>query len=409
MFVPDRDIDDGDSTLTTAIIAAAARNTPTDARKGAPSNDSENKSLPKEVKPEHHAFPLEYTAGYLLTEAASLQLFGGKYSPYHSYVPDFYEDLRYLSRQLAMRTTSHPYDEAICLSTLLGLGPERVLFDTEGRKILPEHRMKTLWEALSPEIIPAEVLFCNRPIYEAKGLGWMPKNLSRDKSGNWINHLGCKNVLRKDPEQGILVQMAGLQFEIPGTTAQTDRCSSLWNVVLDVSGSKFRILAVEASKSWPAWRLSTRFGKFAVLMPPSELEALLEATKDRCEESGSFSTELPFGLLVNVIEDPRHRNVVGKKLSGTRTASSMISYPNADAFYVVRREMVEFEAIPDEDGSYESSTPSITVEGAAEAGTTHVDFDGDLGNQSESSQAEMHPKEVVLTNIFPETQQWWVS
>ena len=412
MFVPDKDIDDKDTTLVSIIIAAAMRNTPTSTRKGAPTNDSEIESPLNVVNSEHQAFPLEYTAGYLLTEAASLQLFGGKYSPYRSHVPDFYEDLRYLSRQLAMRTTSHPYDEAICLSTLLGIGPEKVLFNTEGRKIAPEDRMKTLWEILSPEMIPAEVLFCNRPIYGEKGLGWMPKNLSRDKWGNWINHLGCKDVLRKDPKQGILVQMAGLQFVIPGSTgrgAKTDRYSSLWNVVLEVSGFKFKILAVEASKSWPSWRLSTRSGKFAVLMPPSELAALFEATEDRFEGTGSLSTELPFGLLVNMIQGPRPKKVFGGNVLGTGTASLMTSNPNADVFYVTRREMVEFEAIPDEEGSHDGAASSSTVEEAAEAETTDVEADGDLEDEPESSQAEMYPGEVVQTNIFPETQKWWVG
>ena len=133
MFVLDRDIDDENMTLVTAIIAAATRNMPAQTRKGAPPNDVEKESPLNVLKSERPAFPLEYTAGYLLTEAASLQLFSGKYSPYHSEIPEFYEDLRYLSRQLAVRTTSHPYGEAICLSTLLGLGPEKVLFDTEGR------------------------------------------------------------------------------------------------------------------------------------------------------------------------------------------------------------------------------------------------------------------------------------
>ena len=406
MFVPDRDVDDEDRTLINAIIAAATRNTPTKAWEGTPPDDVEMESPLNVPKSEHRAFPLEYTAGYLLTEAASLQLFGGKYSPYRSNIPDFYEDLRYLSRQLAVRTTSHLNDEAICLSTLLGLGPEKVLFDAEGRKIAPENRMKTLWEVLAPERIPAEVLFCNRPIYGQKGLGWMPRNLSRDKSGNWINHLGCKDILRKSPEEGILVQMGGLQFEIPHTTgrgAEADGDSSLWDVVLQVSGFRYRILAAEASESWPAWRLSTHCGNFAVLMPPSELEVLLKSTEDRFEGSGSHSTELPFGLLVNMIEEPQPKNA-----SAIDPASSMVSNSKADVFHVARREMVEFEAIPDEEGSHDSEASSSTVEVAAEAGTP-VEVDCDSEDEQGSSQLEIHPGEAILPDILPETQKWWVG
>ena len=404
MFVPGTDIDDEDE----KVVTAATRNTPTEAREGAPPNDVEKQSSPNVPRSEHGAFPLEYTAGYLLTEAASLQLFGGKYgsSAYRSQIPDFYEDLRYLSRQLAMRTTSHPYDEAICLSTLLGLGPEKVLFDTEDRKIAPENRMKTLWQVLSPERIPAEVLFCNRPIYGGKGLGWMPKNLSRDKCGNWINHLGCKDILRKDPEHGILVQMGGLRFEIPGTTgrgAEPDADLSLWNVVLHLSGFKYRILAVEASESWPTWRLSTHHRKFAILMPPSELELLFNDTEDRIEGSGSHSTELPFGLLVHITEEPQPGNAFA-----VDPASSLASNSDTDVFHVVRREMVELEVILDEEGSCDGAASGITVEEATEAGTqseVNCDFEDERG----SSQSGMHPGQLLLPDIFPERQKWWVG
>ena len=406
MFVPDTDVGGGNEILITDIIATPSRNTPAEAPEMVPPDTVETESPLCVMRSEYRAFPLEYTAGYLLTEGASLQLFGGRYSPYRSKVRDFFEDLRYLSRQLALRTTSHPYDEAICLSTLLGLGPEKVLFDAERKQIAPENRMKTLWEVLPSERIPAEVLFCNRPIYGEKGLGWMPKNLSRDKSGNWIEHLGCKDILRKDAEQGILVQMCGLQFEISDTTGratEADGDSSLWNVALQISGFQYRILAVEASKSWPAWRLSTHCRQFAILMPFSELEALLKSTEDRFKGSGSHSTELPFGLLVNLMEGPQPHNAT--EMDPT---SPMVSDSSADVFRATRREMVELEVLLEEEESHDGSTCSSTVDLAAEAGP-QVEVDCGIEVERGSSRSKMRPSEIVLPNILPKTQKWWVG
>ena len=403
MFVPDTEVGVGNKVLTTDIIATPSHKTLTKAPERTPPNTVETESSPSVMRSKYWAVPFEYTAGYLLAEGASLQLFGGRYSPYRSTVPDFFEDIRYLSRQLSARTTSHPYDEAICLSTLLGLGPEKVLFDAERQYIAPENRMKRLWEALPSERIPAEVLFCNRPIYSEKGLGWMPKNLSRDKSGNWINQEGCKEILRKDAKHGILVQMGGLHFEISDITGRDTGDSSVWNVALQISGFQFRILAVEASEPWPAWRLSTHCGKFAILMPPVELEGLLNCTEDRFEGSGSHSTDLPYGLLVNVMEGPQPNHATEMD-----PASSMDRDSSGDVFHVTRREMVEFEVILEEEGSRDGSNRSSTVEVAA--GTEpKVEVDCDLEFERGSSRSETHPSEIVVPYILPKTQKWWVG
>ena len=403
MFVPDTEVGVENKVLTTDIIATPSRSTLTKAPERAPPNTVETESSPSIMRSEYWAVPFEYTAGYLLAEGASLQLFGGRYSPYCSKVPDFFEDIRYLSRQLSVRTTSHPYDEAICLSTLLGLGPEKVLFDAERQNIAPENRMKRLWEVLPSKRIPAEVLFCNRPIYGEKGLGWMPKNLSRDKSGNWINHEGCKEILHKDADQGILVQMGGLQFEISDTTGRDTDDSSVWNVALQISGFQYRILAVEASECWPAWRLSTHCGKFAILMPPIELEGLLNCTEDRFEGSGSHSTDLPYGLLVNMMEGPQPNHAIEMD-----PFSSMVRDSSADVFRVTRREMVEFEVLLEEEGSQDGSNCSSNVEVAAEA-RPKVEVDCDLEVERGSSRSENRPGEIVLPNILPKTQRWWVG
>ena len=406
MFVSDTDVDGGSEALSNDTIAANSRNTLAEAPERVPPDTVETGSQLSVMRSRYRAFPLEYTASFLLTEGASLQLFGGIYSPYRSKVQDFFEDLRYLSRQLALRTTSHPYDEAICLSTLLGLGPEKVLFDAEHKKIAPEDRMKTLWEVLPSERIPAEILFCNRPIYGEMGLGWMPKNLSRDKSGNWIEHMSCKEILQKDAEQGILVQMSGLQFDISDKSSRAMEANddlSVRNVALQISGFQYRILAVEASESWPAWRLSTHCRQFAILMPIIEAEALLKSTEDRFEGSGSHSTELPFGLLVIVLEGPQPNNATAMDPS-----SSMVSASSADVFRVTRREMVEFEVLLEEGGSHDGSACSSTVESAAETGP-QFEVDCSLEVEQGSSQSETCPSEMIIPNILPRTQKWWVG
>ena len=406
MFLPDTDIGAWSEGLSNDVIATTSRNTLAEAPERVPSDTVETGSPLSVMRSKYRAFPLEYTAGFLLTEGASLQLFGGMYSPYRSKVKDFFEDLRYLSRQLALRTTSHPYDEAICLSTLLGLGPEKVLFDAEHKKIAPEDRMKTLWEILPSERIPTEVLFCNRPIYGEKGLGWMPKNLSRNKSGNWIEHLGCKNILRKDAEQGILVQMSGLQFDISDISSRATEANddfSLWNVALQISGFQYKILAVEASESWPAWRLSTHCRQFAILMPFSELEALLKSTEDRFEGFGSHSTELPFGLLVNVMEGPQPNNA-----TAIDPTSSMVSGSSTDVFRVTRREMVEFEVLLEEEGSHDGSACSSTVDSAIKT-RPQFEVDCDLEVEQGPSRSDTCPSEIIIPNILPRTQKWWVG
>ncbi|MCJ1279352.1 hypothetical protein MMC21_007176 [Puttea exsequens] len=413
MFLPDEDVHDMDE-----IVASAAADTSTPITSSIKSPDralltETEEEYPDDIsKPHHQTFPLEYTAGYLLTEAASLQLFGGKYSSSHSEVPDFYDDLRYLSRQLAQRTTSHVHDEAICLSTLLGLGPEKVLVGDDDQEVAAEDRMKRLWEVLDPGRIPAEVIFCNRPFYGNKGQGWMVRRFSRDRSGNWINHLGCGNLLRKDPEMGALVQMGGLQFETLKPTGQieeqNDRGSSLWNAVFHISGFKYSIIAVEASEPIPTWRSSSTHGKFAILMPPSELEALLKGFDDRVHGSGSLTAELPFGLLVNVIIEPKPY-----KLSMIDYESPGIEDSDAGFFHVARREMVEFEVVLDGE-DFNSAGASSGVEIDAETvsdSRTEDEVSREQEDEQELSlsQPGISAGKIISPKILPRTQKWWIG
>ena len=200
--------------------------------------------------------------------------------------------------------------------------------------------------------------------------------------------------------------MSGLQFDISDKSSratEADDDFSLWNVALQISGFQYRILAVEASESWPAWRLSTHCRQFAILMPFSELEGLLKSTEDRFEGSGSHSTELPFGLLVNVMEGTQPNNA-----TAMNQTSSMVSGSSADVFRVTRREMVEFEVLLEEEGSHNGSACSSTIDLAAEAGP-QFEVDCDLEVKQGSSPSELCPGEIILPNILPKTQKWWVG
>jgi hypothetical protein len=322
-------------------------------------------------------FPLEYTAGYLCTEAGALQLFGRSSS--ESDFQGFDKDIRDLSRQLALRTTSRLQDEAICLSALLGLEASVVMTDNHGKTVLDEDRMKRLWEVLTPDNIPAEILLCNRPIYGDQGCGWMPRSLLRDNRGDLINHESCGQALNKHAEHGILVEMRAVCFEIPENAGTS---VSPWSVVLRIAQYKYRLAEVEASAAMPGWRSSFVTGKFAVLMSESELKMLLENVEERVDGSGSHSTGLPFGVLANVLESP----VLQEECSGK--AEDGISY-------VLRREMVEFEIVLDDDEAHEESSNAAGDEADAESST--------LDSEGESML-------TVEAQVFGgRTRKWWVG
>jgi hypothetical protein len=336
---------------------------------------------------------LEYVAAYLLIESASLQLFGP------SSLQDFH-DLRYLSRQLALRTTSRLADEAVCLSTLLGMTPADVMIAPNGRSVSEEERMKRLWELLTAEQVPAEVLFCNRPFYEETGCGWMPKSLLRDQTGSQVEHLSCGMVISKHPEYGILVKMEGITFEVRAEQGlETDASStgenggsSLSDVVLAVAGCNYRISKVEASEAIPSSRSSVGIGTFAILMPPSEMQALVQEVDDRVEYSGSPTTELPFGVLVNVLERP---SCVVEELDGD---------VEKDTIFVARREMVEFELLlEDEDEEQSEPEPEPDREGLLGA-----PMSSELGVQESKGEVRGNVS-LVETKILPATQKWFVG
>ncbi|KIX03171.1 uncharacterized protein Z518_06722 [Rhinocladiella mackenziei CBS 650.93] len=328
--------------------------------------------------------PLEYTRGYLFVEAAALQLFG-KDAP-DSSTQDFSSDLRYLSRQLALRTTSRLQDEAVCLSTLLGLEPAAVMSDKQGELVPDEERMMRLWEVLEPAKIPAGILFCNRPIYGKRGSGWMVKSLLRDDRGNWIDGMGCGNVSQKDQDLGILVEMGGLEFEID----DMDRNTCPWNVVLSVAGYKYRILEVEASQDLVEWRRSGNTGKFAILMPQIELKALLEDVEYRVNGLGSHTSALPFGLLVSVPSESETRNVDSKRLSTNSTE---------DVLHVCRREMVEFEILLDDEDDSAMELDAV-FEG---------EEDNEMGETASSADGISTNDHLVEVKVVSETQKWWVG
>jgi len=104
-----------------------------------------------------------------------------------------------------------------------------------------------------------------------------------------------------------------------------------WNVVLAIGGWKYTIVKFEASQSMPLSRSSVNTGRFAVVMPPSEMRALIEDVEDRVDGSGSYTQELPFGLLVRVLERP---SCIVE--DGTEDGGDGI-------IYTARREMVEFK------------------------------------------------------------------
>lgn len=343
----------------------------------------------------HQRHLLEYVSTYLLTEAASLQILSS------SATQDF-RDLRYLSRQLALRTTSRLADEAICVSTLLGLQPADVMIAADGRAVKGEERMKRLWELLPPEQVPAEILFCNRPFYEEMGCGWMPKSLLRDQTGNQVEHLGCGEVIRKHPEYGILVEMEGIIFEIhseqglenDASSTGRDAACSLSDVMLAVAGWNYRISKAEASEAVPSCRSSVSIGTFAILMPQSEMRALVEEVEDRVEGSGSYTTELPFGVLVNVLERPP--GVIQEADEDVEK----------DTIFVTRREMVEFEVVLEGDEEEQMGRESggeDLLQGTMTSETKPLSL------HEPKTEGNGNSNIVVEAKVLPGKQKWFVG
>lgn len=327
--------------------------------------------------------PLEYTAGYLCVQAGTLQLFGRSSS--ESDFQGFHSDLRGLSDPLMLRTTSRLQDEAICLSALLGLEAAAVMTDDYGKTVPDEDRMRRLWEILAVDDIPAEIIFCNRPIYGDQGCGWMPRSLLRDDRGNMINYMRCGQAMKKDAEHGILVEVSAVCFEIPENAGLL---VSPWNVVLRISDYNYRLTDAKATAPMPGWRSSFRTGNFAVLMPESELRMLLENAKDRVDGSGSHSTHQPFGLLVNILDSPVLQS------ENYREAEH-------DVCYVLRRETVEFETVFDHDKNNDAS----------EANGQSSDAEGD--KEDAESLVLVSEGEAMLFvdgQVFErKTRKWWVG
>jgi hypothetical protein len=373
----------GDGSGSSLDVKAAATATP----------NAGSNLLSKQAHLSHKNPLLEYVAAYLLMESASLQLFS-------SSGPQDFRDLRYLSRQLALRTTSRLADEAVCLSTLLGLLPADVMTAPHGRSVSEEDRMKRLWELLPAEQLPAEILFCNRPFYEETGCGWMPKSLLRNQTGNQVEHLGCGMVIGKHPEYGILVKMEGIAFEVPAeqglendaSLTGKNEGSSLSDVVLALAGRNYKISKVKSSEAIPSSRSSVGTGTFAILMPQSEMQALFQEVEDEMEDGDSHTTELPFGVLVNVLERP------------SCLVEELDRDGEKDTIFVARREMVELEPLL-EDVEEEQSEPESDCEGLLEETMSSVAGTLDVYEPKEEGRGYV----LVEAKIVPVTQKWFVG
>ena len=361
--------------------------------------------------------PLEYAVSYLLIEAASLQLFGKFSFPSEGPI-EFHKDIRYLSRQLAIRTTSRLQDEAVCLSTLMGLEPADVLVNEEGKPVADWDRMCRLWQILGAERIPAEILFCNRPTYEKHGCGWMPRSLLRDDRGSWIDELGCGQVMAKDSDLGILVEMGAIHFQIPAAATDENIGSSRqvtserpllpWDVTLEIAEHRYRIIDMRASKATPEWRCSIDMADFAILMPASELAELLDAEKIKAHLSGegidNSASEMPFGLLVGVLElgdyrGPAEQASCGRQIWGV--------------IQVVRREMVELQLVFDDT---EEAVPTMSGSDYNDEHRTEIGVliqsPDDLNSDYEEGEddSEDNDRQVLIEGrIISKEQKWWVG
>jgi len=106
---------------------------------------------------------------------------------------------------LELRSTSHPGDEAICLSSLIDRDP-RDLFDHP-----PQDRMMALFGSMKR--VPLIVLFQGRSRYEVDGRRWMPRTLLW--SGAADPRLGTlvPNIHLDVTPSGLMVTLPGIHMK----------------------------------------------------------------------------------------------------------------------------------------------------------------------------------------------------
>ena len=127
-------------------------------------------------------------------------------------------------------------------------------------------------------------------------------------------------------------------------------------------------------------------------MPQSEMRALVGEVEDRVEGSGSYTTELPFGVLVNVLERP----------SGV--IQEVDEDVEKDTIFVARREMVEFEVVLEGD---EEEQMGLESDGEDL-------LQGSMASEVKSlsphkPKAEGHGNVLVEAKLLPATQKWFVG
>ena len=121
--------------------------------------------------------------------------------PKHFATSEYKHELT-LASSVPGRSVSAIEDEAICLSSVLNLAMERVVYTQAAE------RMQEFWRLLSddPARIPRRVLFGNIPRLKAKGFGWAPSTVLK---------LDSETSLQ--PDGGVLeLNASGLVFTYPG-------------------------------------------------------------------------------------------------------------------------------------------------------------------------------------------------
>ncbi|KAL1885306.1 hypothetical protein Plec18167_001963 [Paecilomyces lecythidis] len=106
-----------------------------------------------------------------------------------------------LQTLLPFRSTSRLADEALCLSSLVGVDPKHILSVPNDQ----ESRMKIFWTTV--EKIPPEVLFWIGPKLQTKGFRWAPKTFMNARE--WSNLNGSYNEFGATlTEDGLRVHLA---------------------------------------------------------------------------------------------------------------------------------------------------------------------------------------------------------
>ncbi|RSL79537.1 hypothetical protein CEP51_007306 [Fusarium floridanum] len=122
----------------------------------------------------------------------------------------------FILSSMAFRSTSVATDEALCLSTLMGLDMDAML------RIQPEQRMAALWRQVP--YAPSSLLLSVVPTLDEPGLSWAPYStlLVEDR----LSETGSLNTLPDaSMSRSTTLTPQGLQIECP---ALVIRCGNLW-------------------------------------------------------------------------------------------------------------------------------------------------------------------------------------